>query len=78
MRGVLVAHDSGNNQKKGDDSDDDCNTDGSQMNGTVTPAAFRCSKKVIHKKILLGEYVARRICLRYCKKLPYAGIIRFK
>ena len=40
--------------------------------------AFRCSKKVIHKKILLGEYVARRICLRYCKKLPYAGIIRFK
>ena len=35
-------------------------------------------KKVIHKKILLGEYVARRICLRYCKKLPYAGIIRFK
>ena len=62
----------------GDDCDDDHNTDGSQMDGTVTPAAFRCSKKIIHKKILLGEYVARRICLRYCKKLPYAGIIRFK
>ena len=75
MRGILVAHDSCNNQKKGDDCDDDCNTDSGQMDGTITPAAFRCSKKVIHKKILLGEYVARRICLRYCKKLPYAGII---
>ena len=51
--GIALAHNGSDDHKRGDDRDDDSDAERRHMDGAVTPGAFRRSKKVIHKKILL-------------------------